>query len=190
MSRRHWDSVFPFAFPFNDPMIRHPPSLHGVPRVGSPASAVLCRRSDFRRPIRTSFLASYVRTRHSTRNRRISQVPEWPQCKRARLCDPGGMKHLWPFEMLMLPSATSNASAPAMIPFSRLNHSARLLPVYASQLGSPQDHATLGSGCWPALPGEGSISLGHDEEFPMSSYPLSLSPFSGFPGAHSFRNEL
>ena len=89
----------------------------------------------------------------------------------------------------MLPSATSTTSAPAMIPISRLNHTARVLPVYASQLGSPQDHATLGSGCWPALPGEISNSLGHHEEFPLSSYPLIFPPSQASPGAHSFRNE-
>jgi len=44
---------------------------------------------------------------------------------------------------------------PAIV-LSRLDHAAVALPVYASQLGSPRGHATLGSGWWLAFPGQGS----------------------------------
>lgn len=46
---------------------------------------------------------------------------------------------------------------------SRLSHTAWMLPVYASQSGLPRPHATLGSGCWPALPG-GSEPAGDECE--------------------------
>ena len=48
---------------------------------------------------------------------------------------------------------------------SRLYHAACTLSVYASQPGSPPDHATLGSGWWPALTGQGSHLLGRIEGF-------------------------
>ncbi len=39
------------------------------------------------------------------------------------------------------------------IPLSRLNHTASVRAVYASQCGLPRHHARLASGCRPALPG-------------------------------------
>ena len=48
---------------------------------------------------------------------------------------------------------------------SRLNHAACTLSVYASQPGSPPDHATLDSGWWPTLTGQGSHLLGRIEGF-------------------------
>ena len=48
---------------------------------------------------------------------------------------------------------------------SRLNHAACTLSVYASQPGSPPDHATLDSGWWPALTGQDSHLLGRIEGF-------------------------
>ena len=48
---------------------------------------------------------------------------------------------------------------------SRLNHAACTLSVYASQPGSPPDHATLDSGWWPSLTGQDSHLLGRVEGF-------------------------
>ena len=54
------------------------------------------------------------------------------------------------------------------------------LSVYASQPGSPPDHATLDSGWWPALTGQGSHLLGRVEGF-RHVYPSTwLSPSPSF----------
>ena len=52
------------------------------------------------------------------------------------------------------------------LPLSRLNHAACTLSVYASQPGSPPDHATLDSGWWPALTGQDSHLLGRIDGLP------------------------
>ena len=49
---------------------------------------------------------------------------------------------------------------------SRLYHAACTLSVYASQPGSPPDHAKLDSGWWPALTGQDSHLLGRIDGFP------------------------
>lgn len=53
----------------------------------------------------------------------------------------------------MLPSARTKASALTTRKISELNPAACVLPVYASQPGSPPHHATLGSGWVTPLPG-------------------------------------
>ena len=58
---------------------------------------------------------------------------------------------------------------------SRLNHAACTLSVYASQPGSPPDHATLDSGWWPALTGQDSHLLGRVEGF-RHVYPSTWLP--------------
>ena len=69
---------------------------------------------------------------------------------------------------------------------SRLYHAACTLSVYASQPGSPPDHATLDSGWWPALTGQGSHLLGRVEGF-RHVYPSTwLSPSPSF----AWRNKL
>ena len=47
--------------------------------------------------------------------------------------------------MLVLPSGVSTSSALTISLLSGLNHAAYAFPVYASQRGLPQRHATLGS---------------------------------------------
>ena len=59
----------------------------------------------------------------------------------------------------MWSSAGLTASTPRLV-LSRLYHAACTLSVYASQPGSPPDHATLDSGWWPALTGQDSHLLG------------------------------
>ena len=44
--------------------------------------------------------------------------------------------------------------------FSGLHHAACTFTVYASQPGSPLDHARLASGWWPSLAGQDSNLLG------------------------------
>ena len=61
------------------------------------------------------------------------------------------------------------------LPLSRLNHAACTLSVYASQPGSPPDHATLDSGWWPALTGQDSHLLGRVEGF-RHVYPSTWLP--------------
>ena len=61
---------------------------------------------------------------------------------------------------------------------SGLHHAACTLSVYASQPGSPPDRATLDSGWWPALAGQGSHLLGRVEGFqPVSPFTWP-SPFT------------
>ena len=61
------------------------------------------------------------------------------------------------------------------LPLSRLNHAACTLSVYASQPGSPPDHATLDSGWWPALTGQDFHLLGRVEGF-RHVYPSTWLP--------------
>ena len=63
---------------------------------------------------------------------------------------------------------------------SRLNHAACTLSVYASQPGSPPDHATLDSGWWPTLTGQGSHLLGRIEGFRHVRPSTWLSPSPSF----------
>jgi len=78
-----------------------------------------------------------------------SEVPGGPQCLHALLFEPVGTLALLLSHARMLPSAGSTASASAAH-LSRLNHTAYRPPVYASQPGLPQDHATLDSSCQPS----------------------------------------
>lgn len=73
------------------------------------------------------------------------------------------------------PSVPLTTWAPASDNISGLNFTTRSLAVYALQCGSPQHHARLASGCWPALPGGVGYPQGSIERFP-----LSLPPFPSF----------
>ena len=66
---------------------------------------------------------------------------------------------------------------------SGLYHAASTLSVYASPPGSPSDHATLDSGWWPALTGQGSHLLDRIEGF-RHVYPATCLPLhQALPGA-------
>lgn len=67
-----------------------------------------------------------------------------------------------------------------VLPLSRLYHTACGLPVYASQPGLPQHHATLGSGYWPALPGGIGYPLGSTARFQLRLVRSSLPPCPSF----------
>src|SRR5580704_2769917 len=77
-----------FIFPSNGSMPRCRPLLGGVPRVGSPASALVLRHSDFQLPrlARSRLLGGSGCTGESW----ISQVPRRPSPYVPRLSDPGG----------------------------------------------------------------------------------------------------
>jgi hypothetical protein len=118
--------------------------------------------------------------------RRCAGLPgSWgSRCWHALLSDPGEVVVDWSRITTVLPSALLTASALATSPISRLHHTACLLPVYASQYGSPHDHARLGSGCGPAWPGGVGYPRGSNEKFPPSSgFPLSQAS----PGARIVR---
>jgi hypothetical protein len=124
------------------------------------------------------FLAGFpIPTPYRCGDNRVSQIPEEPLCT----C-PAPFGPRWDqtrqasFGMLMLPSVNTTTSAPT-ITLSRLNHTACTLAVYASQHGSPRDHARLASGCWPALPGGIGYPQGSTERFQSfitSSFPRLL----------------
>ena len=58
-----------------------------------------------------------------------------------------------------------NSVGSATMELSGLDHAAYRPTVYASQSGSLLDHATLGSGWWPALAGQDSHLLGRKDGF-------------------------
>ena len=156
-------------------------SLHGVPRVGSPASSVIRSTPTSCHPSRLASLPSLrgtaaaswaslpqtpdaastglglltglPKTGFAGGDGRTSQVPGGPQCERALLFDPGGTVARGHCCASMLPSAISTASAPAKTLISRLNHTARSLAVYASQGGLPHRYARLASGWLASLSG-------------------------------------
>ena len=68
---------------------------------------------------------------------------------------------------------------------SGLYHAACMLPVYASQPGSPPHYARLGSGCWPALPGEIGCSLGPYTRFQLCHIILLAQALLGAPTLQS-----
>ena len=81
---------------------------------------------------------------------------------------------------------------------SGLHHAAYALPVNASRPGSPQAHASLGSGWWPTLAGWGWIPTGFQTRFRRSHHGI-LSSLTGLsrhtrwctaPRPHSGRRSL
>ena len=69
----------------------------------------------------------------------------WHPCAHAPLIDPGETSSPRRSGDSVLPSAMCTALALTISLLSGLIHAACSLPVYASQLGSPRNHATLGS---------------------------------------------
>src|SRR5262249_37324826 len=100
-----------------------------------------------------------------SRRRRISQVPEWPPCARALLYDPGGTLHSrsdYQLQRAAFRSEYGVGSHDESV-FGAQSHGPRAPCVRFANCVTAL-HATLGSGCRTALPGE-VVSLGHDEEF-------------------------
>ena len=174
------------VFPLNGSVIRRSPSLHGVPRVGSPASPVLPERCDFPPTFPPHFVSFAQRYRGGappfalTGGRAPSACEpgpfagRWPFRHVARGVErdlpgswsvlpcmprswtPGGSPRLARRGVSMLPSAVLKASAPPANPLSGLNRAACTTAVYASQPGSPQLHARLASDWSPTFVGQDS----------------------------------
>ncbi len=86
------------------------------------------------------------------------------QCQHAPLTDSGGpfaSRHLLANDVAFR-SENDVGSTHSFI--SGLNHTAYWPPVYASQPGSPPNHATLGSGGWLVLAGSGLAPAGFQQE--------------------------
>jgi len=69
--------------------------------------------------------------------------------------------------------------------FSRLNHTALALAVYALPDGSPHRDTRLASGCWPSSTGRACYPQGSDERFSMC-----VTRYSPFPSSHGARSGL
>jgi hypothetical protein len=182
----------PMAFPFNEPVSQQPlgssgslgsvPRLHGyywllrIPavhlaalrllRLAIPPRAV-CSLPWGSAPLQRAWV-------------RFTWSPSPPRCRRKRQGLPGS----WGTPLCTCPALRPRRN-PAVRPFrlsgaafhalkgvgfrnhkvSGLHHTACELPVYASQPGSPRNHARLSSGCWPALPGGVACPLGPNARF-------------------------
>ena len=115
-------------------------------------------------------------------------------CVHAPLFDPGGPPAPGHFRTGDVVFRWINGVDSATM-LSRLHHAACTLSVYASQPGSPPDHATLDSGWWPTLTGQDSHLLGHIEGFrhvfpftwPSLGRALARAPLGGGFPAPPFR---
>jgi hypothetical protein len=95
-------------------------------------------------------------------------------CERVLLSDPGGITDARPLRRRDAAFRPFNNVGSRNLNISGLNDTTRALAVYASQPGSPRDHARLASGCWPALPDGVGYPQGSNERFPRafaSSFP-------------------
>jgi hypothetical protein len=102
----------PVVFPSSSSVIRHSPSLHGVPRVGSPASSVQRERCDFPRPSR---LASH--SLGSTTQAPVVSLPRRPgACVRGPWpCSPVGRPARCRWRQRDLPGSWTNPCARATL---------------------------------------------------------------------------
>ena len=95
----------------------------------------------------------------------------------APLFDPGGPPAPGLFRASHVAFRIVNYVGSALV-LSRLYHAAYRIPVYASQSGSLPDHATLGSGWWPAFAGSGLSPAGSHRRFPSWLSVYMASPFT------------
>jgi hypothetical protein len=174
------------------------PSLHGVPRDGSPASAILRDAPTPRRPSQLvsdssragTIVSPVVRSPRSWASHRgpgscrfrspirsydgnvgVSQVPGKPWWSLSVLFDPGRIRQAeWTMSKLpdTAPACVHDEGSTRLV-FSGLNHTTFDLAVYASQGGSPHRHARLASGCWSSFARRDSCPQGFIERFPSSS---------------------
>ncbi len=174
------------------------PSLHGVPRDGSPTSAILWDAPTPRRPSRPirflhepipscrPWFAPLGRGRPTggqgvvgsglpipidDGNVGVSQVPWKPWWSLSVLFDPGRIRQAeWTMSELpdTAPACVQDEGSKRLV-FSGLNHTTFDLAVYASQDGSPHHHARLASGCWSSFARRDSYPQGFSERFQSSS---------------------
>jgi hypothetical protein len=174
------------------------PSLHGVPRDGSPASAILWDAPTPRRPSRPvrylhepipsfrpcfaplgrgrptggqEIIGSGLLIRIYDGNVGVSQVPWKPWWSLSVLFDPGRIRQAeWTMSELpdTAPACVQDEGSKRLV-LSGLNHTTFDLAVYASQDGSPHRHARLASGCWSSFARRDSYPQGFNERFQSSS---------------------
>ena len=186
------------------------PSLHGVPRDGSPASTILWDAPTPRRPSRPASISSRADTivspvvrsprswtptggqgvvgsglpiRIDDGNVRVSQVPWRTLVLIAVLFDPGRTRQAeWTMSELpdTAPACVHDEGSQRVV-ISGLNHTTLTLAVYASQGGSPPHHARLASGCWSSSTGRDWLPAG----FHLKGFKLLSSSFPKLLGAMS-----
>lgn len=170
-------------------MTRYRPLLRGVPQVGSPASSLLLRHSDFPAPIGRRFvdLAPFLPRSLIRAREEASGPPRFLDnpCARALLYDPGGAtapdlsgraSHL--VQRYCLPRSV--ARRPPRSPnISGLNHTAHAPAVYASRPRLPvycytatQDSLPVGGQPSPV----GTFTRGLLREVSVDNYVTSSSP--------------
>jgi len=149
-----------------------PPSLHGVPRDGSPASPVLRGTPTSRRPCsaRLRSARQFHLSVEASGSPRFLGNP----CVHALVSDPGGRwrralrtSHRLRSNATVLPSAQHTASATTTWVISGLHPTACTLAVYASQPRLPAHHARLASGWWASLAGQDFHLLGCSVRFQL-----------------------
>ena len=175
-----------------------PPSLHGVPRDGSPASAILWDAPTPRRPSRPvrflhepipscrpwfaplgrgrptggqGVVGSGLPIRIDDGNVGVSQVPWKPWWSLSVLFDPGRIRQAeWTMSELpdTAPACVHDEGSRRLV-LSGLNHTTFDLTVYASQDRPPHHHARLASGCWSSFTRRDSYPQGFSERFQSSS---------------------
>jgi hypothetical protein len=173
------------------------PSLHGVPRVGSPVSSVLWSTPTSCHPSRTAsfpslrgtaaapwasllralgaasvgrgFSTGVPRTGFRNGGDRTSQVPGEPTMNVPCSPTPARPPHSAAAVLRhrLLPKGGHRLSRQILI--SRLNHAARSLAVYASQDGLLRRHARLASGWLASLSGRVWSPAGSHERFQIIS---------------------
>ncbi len=112
----------------------------------------------------------------------------WHPCAHAPLIDPGETSPPRLPGGSVLPSAVCTALALTISLLSGLIHAACSLPVYASQLGSPRNHATLGSRQVASLCRAGLSPAGYLRKVSVVS--TSRPPCTSFPGARTRRGHF
>ena len=170
------------------------PSLHGVPRDGSPASAILWDAptprhrldpfdfftSRYHRVARgllpsvvgrptggQGVVGSGLPIRIYDGNVRVSQVPWNPWWSLSVFFDPGRIRQAeWTMSELpdTAPACVHDEGSRRLV-LTGLNHTTFDLAVYASQDGSPHHHARLASGCWSSFARRDSYPQGFSERF-------------------------
>jgi hypothetical protein len=197
------------VFPSSSSVPRRLSSLHGVPRVGSPASQVLSRRSDSPPPLPPRFVAFVWRYRADARlrshgagacgrepglliaGRPSSMTPRkrwglpgsWTDpCLYAALSDPGEISMPGHNGISILPVPSLRRRLPRRRSFrGSITRLARSLSTLRGA-GCPALHARLASGWWPAFAGQGSHLLGPLRKVSGAGYVIPP-PFPGLPGA-------
>lgn len=164
-----------------------PFARRGPSGVGSPASLLLLRHSDFPPPIadHSWSLVVYYRRNSSAGDGGTSQVPGEPQCTHALALDPGGTsgaglrdRQSLRVAPSVLPSAYTSASAPATAAYFGAQSHGLLARCLRFALAVADAYARLASGWWPSLAGRDSDPLGSFERF--QRFNSSRPPFPGF----------